>query len=94
MNNDSMLAKVQLTDGLGAGAEAGALAKDREKVFARKLKKAGWHTYRDEKSGRVVTNAYVHERGKLTRLSGLFCEVVSPPVEDGFCAKIGPRLSV
>jgi len=66
--------------------------KETEKQFARKLSKAGWHTYRDEETGRVVTNAYEDERMKLQKISGLPCVVVSPPHSDNTCAKIGPRL--
>ncbi len=64
---------------------------DREKQFARKLAKAGWHTYRDEDTGRVVTNAYPREQAQLERISGLPCEVVVPAPDDT-CAKIGPVL--
>ena len=63
-----------------------------EKVFARKLSKAGWHTYRDEESGRVVTNAYASEREKLERISGMACEVITEPAAEGTCARIGPTL--
>lgn len=62
-----------------------------EKQFAKRLAKAGWHTYRDEETGRVVTNAYEDERMKLQQLCGLSCEVVSKPFADGCCARIGPR---
>jgi hypothetical protein len=79
---------VRLSDGLGAASEARML----EKTFAKKLAKAGWHTYRDEETGRVVTNAYEDERMKLQKICGLTCEVVSPPPADNVCAKIGPRL--
>ena len=64
-----------------------------EKVFAKKLSRAGWHTYRDEDTGRVVTNAYPDERIKLQKICGLTCEVVSEPFTDGTCARIGPVLS-
>ena len=63
-----------------------------ERAFVRKLEKAGWHTYRDEETGRVVTNAYTHECEKLKAISGLECEVVCPPFSEGTCAKIGPRM--
>jgi hypothetical protein len=62
-----------------------------EKQFAKRLAKAGWHTYRDEESGRVVTNAYEDERMKLQKISGLACEVVSPAAAEGTCKRIGPR---
>ncbi len=61
-----------------------------EKRFAARLRKAGWHTYRDEESGRVVTNAYPSEREKLEKISGMPCEVVSEPHGEGTCARIGP----
>jgi hypothetical protein len=64
-------------------------APNSEKQFAKKLQKAGWYTYTDEESGRVVTNAHTHELEKLERLSGLKCEVVSSG-PDSTCAKIGP----
>lgn len=64
-----------------------------EKTFAKKLKKAGWHTYRDEDTGRVVTNAYPEERMLLQRICGLSCEIVSKPNGDEFCARIGPVLT-
>ena len=73
---------------LGAGSEA----RMREKTFAKKLAGAGWHTYRDEETGRVVTNAYEDERMKLQKICGLTCEVVSPPHVDNACSKIGPCL--
>ena len=62
-----------------------------EKQFAKRLAKAGWHTYRDEETGRVVTNAYEDERMKLQKISGLSCEVVIRPFAEGCCARIGPR---
>lgn len=72
------------------GAVADGEAFSREKEFARKLSKAGWHTYRDEESGRVVTNAYPSEREKLEKISGMPCEVVSEPHGEGTCSRIGP----
>jgi hypothetical protein len=63
-----------------------------EKQFAKKLARAGWHTYRDEETGRVVVNAYENERLTLQRLSGLDCEVVSRPLPAGCCVRIGPKL--
>ena len=63
-----------------------------EKAFARKCRKAGWHTYRDEDTGRVVTNAYEDERVKLQNATGMDCEVVSRPFAEGCCVRIGPVL--
>ena len=40
---------------------------DVERKFARALAKAKWHTYRDDESGRVVTNAFAHEIQKLEK---------------------------
>ncbi len=62
-----------------------------EKQFAKRLAKAGWHTYRDDETGRVVTNAYEDECMKLQQIGGLSCEVVSRPFAEGCCARIGPR---
>lgn len=64
-----------------------------EKAFAKKLARAGWHTYRDEDTGRVVTNAYPDERLKLQQICGLTCEIVSQPFANGTCARIGPVLT-
>ncbi len=62
-----------------------------EKQFAKRLAKAGWHTFRDEETGRVVTNAYEDERMKLQKISGLSCEIVGRPFAEGCCVRIGPR---
>ena len=63
----------------------------REKQFAKRLAKAGRHTYRLEELGRVVTNAYEDERRTLEKLCGLRCEVVTSGW-NGSCARIGPIL--
>lgn len=63
-----------------------------EVQFARRLEKAGWYTYRDEATGRVVTNAHECELMQLQKISGLRCEVVSPSPTPGCCARIGPTL--
>lgn len=65
--------------------------KDPVKQFEQRLRKAGWHTYRDEETGRVVTNAYENELAKLERISGVTCEVVDAPWS-GECVRIGPVL--
>jgi hypothetical protein len=80
------------TEGLGAGSEAREMQRTREKTFAKKLSKAGWWTYTDEDTGRVVTNAHDHEVAKLAKISGMACEIVSAGW-DGGCARVGPVLS-
>ena len=63
-----------------------------EKQFAKRLSKAGWHTYLDEETGRVVTNANEDERLKLQEMAGLVCEVVSRTDSEECCVRIGPKL--
>ncbi len=60
-----------------------------EKQFMKKLDKAGWTAYKQEETGRVVTNAYEHELEKLEKISGLPCEIVAK--HEVFC-NIGPKL--
>lgn len=50
-----------------------------EKQFKRALRKRGWHVYRDEDSGRLVTNAYPREVARLSQQLGMPLEIVSPP---------------
>ena len=75
------------------GAEAHEMQRAKEKTFAKRLNKAGWWTYTDEETGRVVTNAHDHEVAKLAKISGMPCEIVSSAGWDGGCARIGPVLS-
>jgi hypothetical protein len=85
-NSPAVGAPVEPTVRLASEAQRKA-----EKQFAKRLAKAGWHTYRDEETGRVVTNAYEDERMNLQKISGLSCEVVSRPFAEGCCVCIGPR---
>ena len=75
------------------GAEAHEMQRAKEKTFAKRLNKAGWWTYTDEETGRVVTNAHDHEVAKLAKISGMPCEIVSSAGLDGGCARVGPVLS-
>lgn len=63
-----------------------------EKVFGKKMQRARWHTYRDEETGRLVTNAYPEELVKIEQIVGIECEIVSAPLGPGCCARIGPKL--
>jgi hypothetical protein len=74
------------------GAEACEMQRAKEKTFSKKLSKAGWWTYTDEGTGRVVTNAHDHEVATLAKISGMQCEIVSAGL-DGGCARVGPVLS-
>jgi hypothetical protein len=74
------------------GAEVREMQRATERTFAKKLRKAGWYTYTDEETGRVLTNAYDYEVAKLAKISGMPCEVVNAGW-DGGCARIGPVLS-
>ena len=69
---------------------AGDAQRNTEKHFAKRLAKAGWHTYFDNETGRVVTNAYDRDLLNLQQISGLSCEIVSRPFPAGCCARIGP----
>ena len=92
MSDEATPAVLRLNAGLGAGAEARELNRAKEMKFAKTLSKAGWWTYTDEDTGRVVTNAHDHEVAKLAKISGMPCEVVSAG-RDGGCARVGPVLS-
>lgn len=46
----------------------------RVKRFETQLKKAGWFTYVDEKTGRVVTNCYEREFDDVQSIVGMPCE--------------------
>lgn len=78
---------------VGPGYEALEMKSTKERTFAKKLSKAGWSTYTDEDTGRVVTNAYENEVPKLAKISGMSCEVVSSADWDGGCVRVGPVLS-
>ena len=62
-----------------------------EKKFSRNMKKAGWYTFKDGETGRVVTNAYRHEVDKISKISGVECELVPHSTNLALC-KIGPVL--
>ena len=47
-----------------------------EKQFKKRLAKNGWHTYKDDSTGRVVTNAYESELPFIEQATGLKCEIV------------------
>lgn len=62
-----------------------------ERKFARNMKKAGWYTFRDENTGRVVTNAYRHEVAKISKISGVECEIL-PCQDDVSIFRVSPVL--
>jgi len=64
-----------------------------EKLFASRLRRKGWHSYTDEDSQRVVTNAYPGELEKVTKVAGMPCEIVSSVGEPAVLIRIGPKLS-
>ena len=47
-----------------------------EKRFTKRLAKNQWHTYKDDSTGRVVTNAYESELPFIEKATGLKCEIV------------------
>lgn len=47
-----------------------------EKDFKAAMRKIGWHVYRDEESGRLVTNLYRCEVSDLSKKIGMALEVV------------------
>lgn len=51
--------------------------KNQSRTFINRLKKAGWGTYEDAETGRVVTNGYLRELKELEEISGMKCEVVT-----------------
>ncbi len=60
----------------------------------RRMARASWYTYRDDETGRVVTNAYERELEQIQKISGVPCEVVPGGVlVPGGTVKIGPKLS-
>ena len=77
---------------LEAASDVREINRAKEKTFAKKLSKAGWWTYTDEDTGRIVTNAHDHEVAKLAKISGMPCEIVGAGW-DGGAGKVGPVLS-
>lgn len=64
---------------------------ENEKRFRRKMVKAGWYVYNDEKTGRLVTNAYPHELERIEKISGVPCESLGQLFGPGTVDQIGPK---